>query len=74
MNENDWEQAKGIICSKCSLEVFQVRDGICLTCYAEAEQLREASQSVKRLKRYYKRALAAGRVTLTQMKQGLLGS
>lgn len=74
MDEHDWEAAKGVICSSCGEETLRILDSTCPRCHLEKEKEKDNSQAMKRLKRYYTTALASGRITLAQMRKGLLGN
>lgn len=39
MNRNDWEKAAGVICSNCHCECFRSRDGLCMSCWENANGL-----------------------------------
>ena len=38
MSEADWNLAAGIVCSNCGHEVFQSRDGLCMSCWEKANE------------------------------------
>ena len=37
--EDNWEKAAGIICSNCSREVFRSRNGLCMPCWEQANEI-----------------------------------
>ena len=37
--EEEWEKAAGIICLNCGREVFRSRDGLCMPCWEQANEI-----------------------------------
>jgi len=37
--EANWEKAAGIICSNCGREVFRSRNGLCMPCWEQANEI-----------------------------------
>lgn len=72
MNEEDWNKAGGIFCSSCNQEVVRLKDGLCMECYNEQELKRIEKQEEKSMRRYYRRELNKGTVSISQMKEGRL--
>ena len=38
-SEDDWGKAAGIICSNCGREVFRSRNGLCMPCWEQANEI-----------------------------------
>jgi hypothetical protein len=72
MNEEAWEAAGGLFCPKCGQETVRILDGLCLDCYMEKNAEREQKQADKAEKRYYKKKLAEGTISLSQLREGRL--
>lgn len=39
MDSQDWERAKGVSCSRCGCEAFRCKDGMCLLCWEEVNEI-----------------------------------
>lgn len=37
--EDNWSKAAGIICSNCGREVFRSRNGLCMSCWEQANEI-----------------------------------
>ncbi len=37
--QDNWKICKGVICSKCSREVFRQKDGLCLPCWDQVNEI-----------------------------------
>jgi ribosomal protein L37E len=38
MHKRDWDASTGVICSKCGLESFRSRDGMCYRCWEQTHE------------------------------------
>lgn len=36
---DNWEKAAGVICSSCGREVFRSRDGVCMPCWEQSNEI-----------------------------------
>jgi len=37
--EDNWSRANGVICSNCGREVFRSRNGLCMPCWEQANEI-----------------------------------
>lgn len=44
-NKEDWENASGVICRNCNREVFRSRDGLCMSCWEEENEIEVRDKS-----------------------------
>ncbi|GAI19092.1 unnamed protein product, partial [marine sediment metagenome] len=56
----------------CGNESLRIVDGMCPSCRFEAEAKREEKKGDARMRRYYRRRLREGRITLAQLREGRL--
>lgn len=66
----DWDKARGVDCSECGREAFQIRDGLCPRCYNSREAEREIAEGKVRERRHAVRLFNQGRISLAQLRSG----
>lgn len=71
-NERNWEAAGGLLCRQCDQETVRIFDGLCFGCHYEMVAGREQKQEEKSEKRYYRRRLSEGTISLAQLREGRL--
>ena len=37
--KSDWDKAAGVVCGNCKREVFRSRDGLCMACWEQANEI-----------------------------------
>lgn len=67
---DDWERAGGINCPKCHQEVVRIINGLCPQCHHAREKADAEQVEDKTMRRYYKRGLRRGTISLGQMREG----
>ena len=70
MTEQGWEAAGGLFCKQCGQETVRIFNGLCLNCYRVAIAKGEQQQEDRSERRYYRRKLAEGTISLAQLKGG----
>ena len=70
--QENWEKSRGVLCSECRNETLQIVDGLCPECYNQKANDFQTKVENDIMKRYYKRGLRNGTVTLRQMREGRL--
>lgn len=66
----DWDNARGLVCSSCGREAMRVTDGLCPECRRKVEAEREEKLGRKREKRYLVNLFNKGKITLAQLREG----
>ena len=69
---SDWEASGGLFCSRCGQETVRSFGGVCLSCYRDDIATRENKQADSAEKRYYRKKLSEGTISLAQMREGRL--
>lgn len=68
----DWDRLGGVYCSQCRAETLRIIDGLCPECWWKAEVERVEKLEDKTMRRYYRRRLQEGTISLSQMREGRL--
>lgn len=71
MTAEDWDKARGVDCSECGREAFQIRDGLCPRCYNRKKMKQDLELEEKATRRSYSVRLRAGTVSLAEMRESL---
>lgn len=66
----DWEKTGGVYCPKCHQEVVRIINGLCPQCHYAKEKVETEQREEKTMRRYYKRGLKRGMISLGQMREG----
>ena len=65
---DNWEQAVGVVCSKCGQEAFQVVAGVCTRCHkAKIGQSEDKLADIME-RRYYQDKLRQGTISMEQLR------
>lgn len=70
MKDKDWESAGGVFCSECNQETVQLIGGLCPQCSKSREAERMERVEDKTMRRYYRRKLNEGTISLADLKEG----
>jgi hypothetical protein len=72
--EADWLATGGIICKTCGAEVVRLIEGECPQCYKARVAEKEKVEEDRSMRRYFRRALNKGTLSLADLRDGRLGS
>lgn len=68
----NWEKGRGVECPKCRQETLRLIDGVCPNCNRESDRVRDESIEDREMRRYYRRELNKGTISVGQMREGKL--
>jgi len=54
-DQNNWEKARGVLCSECQNETLQIVDGLCRRCYERKAADYQTRVENEIMKRYFSR-------------------
>lgn len=70
MNDQEWENGRGVNCRQCGREVFRIINGRCLACHEGRTTDEVMKADLKRRKRSAMRLLNSGKITLADLRAG----
>jgi len=73
LTRDDFDKATGVICPTCKQETMRIIDGRCPRCNDLIKKEEAERMEAKSMRRYYRRALNEGTISLQQMKENRLG-
>lgn len=68
----EWNRAGGVICPECGEETLRILYGTCLQCYNEKVSESERKLEDRSERRYFRRKLNEGTISLRQLREGRL--
>jgi NMD protein affecting ribosome stability and mRNA decay len=66
----DWETARGEVCSECGQETLRIREGLCPQCYNRKKMEQDIRFEERATRRSYRARLRAGTVSLAELREG----
>lgn len=70
MINEGWEKAGGTFCNNCGAETVRLIGGLCPQCSKKEEADRMERVEDKTMRRYYRRKLNEGTISLADLKEG----
>lgn len=66
----EWEKSGGVYCPNCGQETVRLFHNLCPQCLKEKEAEETAAAEDKSMKRYYKREMTKGTISISTMREG----
>ena len=70
LSNEDFDKVQGIVCNQCGEETFRILNGLCPQCQLQSEAARAERAEERAMRKYYKRRLRRGDISLAQVKDG----